>query len=166
MPTGSPTPTATHTRARGHARILARTGPITAAVHAVAKILCLEDGADQVAVGTLYKDMKLKPTVLKEYTENRTMAAQLGATGFMQADDGLILEDESARIRLTGRLVVDALVTGVVLAVRGVYDAQAGVMDVQEFTYAGAALLRALDCLLLADVNSPAWRTWPLEGNP
>ena len=91
-----------------------------------------------MAIGTLYKDMKLKPTVLKEYTENRTMAAQLGATAFMQADDGLILEDESARIRLTGRLEVGQLVTGVVLAVRGVYDAHAGIMDVREFTYAGA----------------------------
>jgi DNA polymerase delta subunit 2 len=92
---------------------------------------------DQVAIGTLYKEMKLKPTVLKEYTENQTMAAQLAAETFTEADDSLILEDESARIKLTGNLDVSALVTGLVLAVRGFYDAKLGSLDVAEHTYAG-----------------------------
>jgi DNA polymerase delta subunit 2 len=120
----------------------------------VAKLLCLEDKADQVALGTLYKDMKLKPTVLKEYTENRTMAAQLGADTFIAATDGLILEDESARIRLTGNLDVSALVTGIVLAVRGMYDAKGGTLDVTDHVFAGAALhcfqgMRLAECLHL-----------------
>ena len=97
---------------------------------------------EQVAVGTLYKDMKLKPTVLKEYTENRTMAAQLGADTFIAGTDSLILEDESARIRLTGELDVEALVTGVVVAVRGVYDAKDGSMHVTDHTFAGATRTR------------------------
>ena len=94
-----------------------------------------------MAVGTLYKDMKLKPTVLKEYTENRTMAAQLGADTFTEASDGLILEDESARIKLTGNLDVGVLVTGIIVAVRGVYDAKLGSLHVTDHTFAGVPLL-------------------------
>ena len=36
---------------------------------AVAKILELEDGQECVIIGTLYKDMILKPTILDEYTK-------------------------------------------------------------------------------------------------
>ena len=109
---------------------------------AVAKLLCLEDHAEQVAIGTLYKDMKLKPTVLKEYTENRTMAAQLGADNFIAADDSLCLEDESARIKLVGDAIdVHKVVTGIVVAVRGVYDAHQGVMHISAYAFAGALVL-------------------------
>jgi DNA polymerase delta subunit 2 len=105
--------------------------------HAVAKILCLEDGCEQVTIGTLYKDMKLRPTILKEYTLNKSMASQLGATHFLDPDDNLILEDESARIRMTGSLHVERFVTGMVLAVRGVFDADKGVLVVSDFIHVG-----------------------------
>lgn len=104
---------------------------------AAVKILCLEHGTEQVAIGTVYKDMKLKPTVLKEYTEDVTMAQQLAADSFCDDDDGLVLEDETARIKLTGALDISCMVTGIVLAAKGVLDEKTGIFDVSEICFAG-----------------------------
>lgn len=101
------------------------------------KVLALEHGVEQVSVGTVYKDMKLKPTALKEYTEDVTMAQQLAADTFCDEDDGLVLEDETARIKLTGNIDVGCLVTGIIIGVRGVLDEKAGVFVVEEPCYAG-----------------------------
>lgn len=101
------------------------------------KVLALEHGVEQVAVGTVYKDMKLKPTALKEYTEDVTMAQQLAADTFCDDEDGLVLEDETARIKLTGRIDVGCLVTGIIIGVRGVLDEKAGVFVVEEQCFAG-----------------------------
>jgi DNA polymerase delta subunit 2 len=97
------------------------------------KVLALEHGVEQVAVGTLYKDMKLKPTALKEYTEDLTMARQLAADNFCDDDDGLVLEDETARIKLTGGLDVENFVTGIIIGVKGVLDEKAGVFVVDDY---------------------------------
>jgi DNA polymerase delta subunit 2 len=102
-------------------------------------VLALEHGVEQIAVGTVYKDMKLKPTALKEYTEDIAMAQQLAADTFCDDDDGLVLEDETARIKLTGQIDVGCLVTGIILGVRGVLDEKAGVFVVEETCYAGHA---------------------------
>jgi DNA polymerase delta subunit 2 len=105
---------------------------------AVAKILCLEDGCEQVTIGTLYKEMKLKPTILKEYTQNKSIATLLAAAEFMHPDDSLVLEDESARIRLTGSLHPARFATGMIIAVRGVFDGDKGVLVVSDFAHVGA----------------------------
>ena len=104
---------------------------------AVVKVLALEHGVEQVAVGTVCKDMKLKPTALKEYTEDITMAQQLAADTFCDDEDGLVLEDETARIKLTGHIDVGCLVTGTIIGVRGVLDEKAGVFVVEESCFAG-----------------------------
>eukprot|EP00892_Ulva_mutabilis_P008641 jgi/Ulvmu1/6149/UM028_0005.1 len=101
------------------------------------KVLCLEHGIEQIAIGTLYKDMKLKPTVLKEYTEEVTMAQQLAADTFCDDDDALVLEDETARIKLSGAIDVSCMVTGIVLAAKGVLDERTGIFDVSDICYAG-----------------------------
>lgn len=116
------------------------------------KILCLEHGIEQVAIGTVYKDMKLKPTVLKEYTEDITMAQQLGADQFCDDDDGLVLEDDTARIKLVGALDIGCMVTGIVMAAKGVLDDKTGVFDVSDFCYAGM-----LQCLQSTGVQLSAW---------
>lgn len=112
----------------------------TQIVYAAVKVLCLEHGTDQVAIGTVYKDMKLKPTVLKEYTEDVTMAQQLGADQFCDDGDGLVLEDDTARIKLTGALDTGRMVTGIVMAARGTLDEKTGIFDVTDFCYAGGIL--------------------------
>ena len=53
--------------------------------------------------------------------QDRGASQLVGRTKFVGADDSIILEDESARMKLRGEsLPVEQLVTGVVMAVRGV----------------------------------------------
>ena len=53
--------------------------------------------------------------------QDRGASQLVGRTKFVGADDSIILEDESARMKLRGEsLPVGQLVTGVVMAVRGV----------------------------------------------
>lgn len=53
--------------------------------------------------------------------QDRGASQLVGRTKFVGGDDSIILEDESARMRLRGEsLPVGQLVTGVVMAVRGV----------------------------------------------
>eukprot|EP00891_Asterochloris_glomerata_P002214 jgi/Astpho2/2214/e_gw1.00040.61.1_t len=87
---------------------------------AVCGILNLPENDDVAVLGTVYKDMKLKPSILDEYVKDRGAAQLVGHAKFVGADDALILEDESARMSLRGdKLPVGDLVTGVVMAVRG-----------------------------------------------
>lgn len=139
----------------------------TAACVAVANILTLPENDEVMVVGTVYKDMKLKPSILDEYVkvcgrhktasvigislqtfattpqlgvksqaativcllefsacillQDRGASQLVGRTKFVGADDSIILEDESARMKLRGdSLPVGQLVTGVVMAVKGV----------------------------------------------
>lgn len=53
--------------------------------------------------------------------QDRGASQLVGRTKFVGADDSIILEDESARMKLRGDgLPVGQLVTGVVMAVKGV----------------------------------------------
>lgn len=53
--------------------------------------------------------------------QDRGASQLVGRTKFVGADDSIILEDESARMKLRGEgLPVGQLVTGVVMAVKGV----------------------------------------------
>mmetsp|Transcript_5461 Transcript_5461/g.14757 ORF Transcript_5461/g.14757 Transcript_5461/m.14757 type:complete len:460 (-) Transcript_5461:556-1935(-) len=95
------------------------------------------EGKDLVAIGTLYKDMKLRPSILDEYIKDRGMSTALNATSFCADDDKMILEDEGARMALAGAaLPVQQLVTGIVVAVRGATDAS-GSFFVSDMCYPG-----------------------------
>ncbi|KAL6780503.1 POLD2 [Auxenochlorella protothecoides x Auxenochlorella symbiontica] len=84
------------------------------------RVIDAVEDVDCVLVGTLYKEMKLKPSILDEYVKDKTTQQHLGRTRFTSPDDKLVLEDEGARIVLTGPVVPTAsLVTGVVASVRG-----------------------------------------------
>lgn len=77
-----------------------------------------------VIAGTLYKDMKLKPSILEEYAKTSGHAVSTTADGsvYVSEDDTLILEDEQGRVQLTGtadKLNVAKLVSGVVVSVLG-----------------------------------------------
>ncbi|KAL6752310.1 DNA polymerase alpha/epsilon subunit B-domain-containing protein [Haematococcus lacustris] len=98
------------------------------------------EGSQALAViGTLYKNQKMKPSILDEYSKDRGLRAALGASSFCSQDDSLVLEDEGARMALQGDcLPVHSLVTGVVVAVRGVYEL-GGDFAVQDVLYAEMA---------------------------
>ena len=78
-------------------------------------------------VGTLFKEMKLKPCILDEFQESTIMAgAKPQLTSYVSDDDHLVLED------LTGRVVVEIgntanidlthLVSGIVVGLRGTQE--------------------------------------------
>ncbi|XP_057547394.1 DNA polymerase delta small subunit isoform X2 [Amaranthus tricolor] len=103
----------------------------------VVTILGLEEGKECVLVGTLYKHMKLKPGILDEYAKVRTVVPIVQPHNFMHADDYLVLEDESGRVKLEGAALVPSVyVTGVVAAFLG-KESTAGSFLVQEILEAG-----------------------------
>ncbi|KAJ0984786.1 hypothetical protein J5N97_003142 [Dioscorea zingiberensis] len=86
----------------------------------VQTVLGLEEGKECIVVGTIYKHMKLKPSILDEYSKERSTVPLVEPHNFMHHDDHLILEDESGRVKLTGNfLAPSTFVTGIVLAVHG-----------------------------------------------
>uniref|UniRef100_A0A7S0RED1 DNA polymerase delta small subunit n=1 Tax=Pyramimonas obovata TaxID=1411642 RepID=A0A7S0RED1_9CHLO len=102
----------------------------------VAKILDLEDGQECVIVGTLYKDMLLKPTILDEYTKERSVEPLVRASKLTSDSDTLVLEDEGARVRLSGEaLDLAKHVTGIVVAVKGTAERD-GNFTVSDVLYA------------------------------
>jgi DNA polymerase delta subunit 2 len=82
----------------------------------VVKILAVGEDREVAVIGTLYKDMKLKPTILDEYAKDPGLRQALGAGACLCSDsDGLVLEDDGARMSLTGdaaALPVGQYVTG------------------------------------------------------
>lgn len=70
-------------------------------------------------MGTLYKHQELKPSILKEVSEEHQLIPQPIRTEFTEDEDQLILEDELQRIKLLGSLSVHEAITGVVCAVLG-----------------------------------------------
>ncbi|KAE9465942.1 hypothetical protein C3L33_02104, partial [Rhododendron williamsianum] len=79
----------------------------------VCTVLGLEEGKECIVVGTLYKHMKLKSTILDEYSKERSAAPLVKPHNFIHPDDHLILEDESGRVKLRGNVLLPSVyVTG------------------------------------------------------
>ncbi|KAJ0974514.1 hypothetical protein J5N97_016479 [Dioscorea zingiberensis] len=103
----------------------------------VQTVLGLEEGKECIVVGTIYKHMKLKPSILDEYSKERSTVPLVKPHNFMHPDDHLILEDESGRVKLTGNfLAPSTFVTGIVLAVHG-KETSDGDLLVQDVLEAG-----------------------------
>jgi DNA polymerase delta subunit 2 len=68
-----------------------------------------------VIVGTLYKDMKLKPSILKEYAREVFAEVTEELNNYVSEDDMMILEDEYGRVKLIsegGKLKASDLISG------------------------------------------------------
>ncbi|KAF3442643.1 hypothetical protein FNV43_RR16559 [Rhamnella rubrinervis] len=86
----------------------------------VCTVLGLEKGKECIIVGTLYKHMKLKPSILDEYSKERSVSPLVKPHNFMNSDDHLVLEDESGRVKLGGCVLSPSIyVTGIVVALHG-----------------------------------------------
>ncbi|KAG5175621.1 DNA polymerase alpha/epsilon subunit B-domain-containing protein [Tribonema minus] len=80
-----------------------------------------------VCIGTLYKTMRLRPSVLVEYRDERGISEAIGVPrgDFAAPDDSLLLEDDSGRLNLAADtttpdvMPAQDLPTGIVVAVRG-----------------------------------------------
>ncbi|XP_034235818.1 DNA polymerase delta subunit 2 [Thrips palmi] len=83
-----------------------------------------EDSSEKcIIVGTLYKHQELKPSILKEVSEEYQLIPQPIRSEFTDDDDQLILEDELQRIKLLGSLSAHDAITGIVCAVLGAEQA-------------------------------------------
>ncbi|THD21187.1 DNA polymerase delta small subunit [Fasciola hepatica] len=99
-----------------------------------------------VIIGTIYKEMKLKPSILRELASSETgsLTADTGTGScLLSQDDSSFLEDDVQRIMLNldqkvlqGRLSGSRLATGVVMAVLGHEPSSArGVFIVEDFLF-------------------------------
>lgn len=79
-----------------------------------------EDNREKcVLIGTTFVHQKLKPSILKEISEETQMTPQPIRSNFADDTDVLVLEDETQRIQLLGEITVHNFVTGIVCAVLG-----------------------------------------------
>ncbi|KAI3471531.1 hypothetical protein Pfo_028181 [Paulownia fortunei] len=103
----------------------------------ICTVLGLEEGKECIIVGTLYKHMKLKPSVLDEYSKERSASPLVKPHNFIHSDDYLVLEDESGRVKLRGTLLFPSVyVTGIVVALHG-KETGAGDFVVEDILEAG-----------------------------
>ncbi|XP_055596214.1 DNA polymerase delta subunit 2 [Uranotaenia lowii] len=87
-----------------------------------------------IIIGTLFKHQELKPSILREISEENQLAPQPPRSHYADEADILILEDALQRIRLFGKLDVHSVVTGVVCAVLGYEDGD-GRFTVDEYIF-------------------------------
>eukprot|EP00920_Eleutheroschizon_duboscqi_P023817 GHVT01059268.1.p1 GENE.GHVT01059268.1~~GHVT01059268.1.p1 ORF type:complete len:414 (+),score=99.50 GHVT01059268.1:190-1431(+) len=91
-----------------------------------------------VVVGTLYKEMALKPSVFKEAKDE--LELEVPPQSFLSESDSLLIEDQSARVNifpLPGVFDVDRIVSGMTIAVRGHVDGR-GRFVASDFCLPGA----------------------------
>ncbi|XP_054263776.1 DNA polymerase delta subunit 2-like [Macrosteles quadrilineatus] len=102
------------------------------------------EGEKCVIIGTLFLDQRLKPSILKDISEEAQLIPQPIRTNFVSDTDTLILEDELQRIVLHGSLDVHKVVTGVVCAVLGKEEAEGGKFLVEDWCFAGVETIPPL----------------------
>ncbi|KAL6316304.1 hypothetical protein AAG906_017937 [Vitis piasezkii] len=66
----------------------------------------IEEGKERVIVGTLYKHLKPEPCSLDEYSKEKSVTLLVKPHNFMHLDDGLVVEDESGRVKLGGTMLL------------------------------------------------------------
>ncbi|EME30835.1 DNA polymerase delta subunit 2 [Galdieria sulphuraria] len=110
------------------------------------RLLHLQQGDNCVIIGVIYKEMDLKPSILKEYSKNPAEPVPILPVkpSFVSDSDVVILEDETGRIRLNFDrccLGVNILLTGTVVAVKG-QETSSGDFSVDELCFPGIPPLK------------------------
>ncbi|CRG95308.1 DNA polymerase epsilon subunit b, putative [Plasmodium gallinaceum] len=95
-------------------------------------------------IGTLFKKMQLRPSILKEYLSEINIVETL--VNFSHEEDTLFLEDETARLRLEGNINSDHYVTGLTLIVKG-QGMSNGSLYVEELIYSYLPKLEIPKCI-------------------
>lgn len=91
-----------------------------------------------IVIGTLFKDQQLKPSILKEVSEENQLIPQPHRTHFTDDSDVLFLEDEQQRIELFQVLNVHNLVTGIPCALLGT-DLDLGQFKIEDYVFLDCA---------------------------
>ncbi|XP_023946152.2 DNA polymerase delta subunit 2 [Bicyclus anynana] len=114
----------------------------------ILKLCDLRDkGTTCIIVGTLFKLQELKPSILKELSDQLEVIPQPARTHFVHETDSLVLEDELQRVKLSGDCIhVNEVVTGVVAALLGSEDDD-GVFTIKDMCWAGCNIQKPLPVL-------------------
>ncbi|XP_063382533.1 DNA polymerase delta subunit 2 [Cydia fagiglandana] len=97
-----------------------------------------------VIIGTLFKLQELKPSILKQLSDQLEIIPQPPRTHFVHETDTVVLEDELQRIKLVGDCIdVHQVVTGVVCAVLGAED-EDGIFTIKDICWAGCNIQKPL----------------------
>lgn len=79
-----------------------------------------EDNPEKcIIIGTTFVHQRLKPSILREISEEAQLAPQPIRHNYVDETDVLILEDDVQRIQLLGNMKPNLFVTGIVCAVLG-----------------------------------------------
>lgn len=84
--------------------------------------LCEDSPETCIIIGTLFKDQVLKPSILKEISEDNQLVPLPPRSNYNDENDVLILEDELQRIKLDGKINVPEMVTGIIGAFLGKFS--------------------------------------------
>lgn len=94
-----------------------------------------DDHPKVIVIGTLFKDQKLKPSVLKQLAEAHSLIPQPIVTKYTLESDTLHLEDELQRYQLVEGLNSKEVVTGISCALLGA-DMGKGKFMVEDYCFA------------------------------
>lgn len=100
----------------------------------VKQISDIEVNEKCIIIGTLYKEMEQKPSILKEVSEETMSIVQPIKERYTDPTDFLILEDELQRILLTGNINASEMCTGFVIALLG-YENDESKFQIEEYCF-------------------------------
>lgn len=85
------------------------------------RVLDLRMGVSAYVIGAIFKEMPLKPSVLREYTKEQAILLVPEKENFVSPKDAMILEDETGRIKLVieDLELISQNVTGAIVALHG-----------------------------------------------
>lgn len=90
-----------------------------------------------IIIGTLYKHQELKPSILREVSEELQLVAQPARANYASFKDQLYLEDENLRVKLVGNhMDIQDFVTGCICAVLG-HELENGSFSVIDWCFPG-----------------------------
>lgn len=91
-----------------------------------------------IVIGTLFKDQKLKPSILRELSEANQLVAEVNPilNNLTDDSDKLFIEDEAQRYEIEGNLSLKNVVTGITIALLG-SDIGKGKFAASEYLFAG-----------------------------
>ncbi|ANQ07693.1 DNA polymerase delta small subunit [Plasmodium coatneyi] len=96
-------------------------------------------------IGTLFKKMELRPSILNEYISEINETEDV-VVNYTHDEDVLFLEDETARLKLEGNINSDHYVTGLTVIIKG-RGMSNGSLYVDELIYAYVPKLEVPRCI-------------------
>ncbi|CAF3408195.1 unnamed protein product [Rotaria socialis] len=109
----------------------------------IKKMNDLVSNVECILIGILFKQMVLKPSIVKQIATENGFNLQPPRTRYVDPTDKLILEEESQRIELNGNIDINQFVTGIVIAVHG-YEDDRGVFIVKDYCFKDLSIPKTL----------------------